>query len=238
MNKICKYCGTSFKDYTKNKNKVYCSPECYAYSKAKRQKKETVLKICKICNKEFTPNSNRQVCCSIECSKINDKQNNKRTMSNRKGKGHLTSSQRTKLRNKANNKCIECGRNKLKNTNYCEEHFYKNTSKHALKTNKYWKELKHKFNKQKGRCYYTGDILIHGINSSIDHIIPKSSNSKDVYTIKNIVWCTREVNLAKRHTSLENFIILCKKVSGIAYGDAGVSQVCEVGTIDGRSLRP
>jgi len=27
-------------------------------------------------------------------------------------------------------------------------------------------------------------------------------------------------------------------MSGLAYGDAGVSQVCEVGTVDGRSLRP
>ena len=27
-------------------------------------------------------------------------------------------------------------------------------------------------------------------------------------------------------------------MSGVAYGDAGVSQVCEVGTISGRSLRP
>ena len=31
---------------------------------------------------------------------------------------------------------------------------------------------------------------------------------------------------------------IMKSMSGIAYGDAGISQVCEVGTIDGRSLRP
>ena len=32
--------------------------------------------------------------------------------------------------------------------------------------------------------------------------------------------------------------IYTKMTRGLAYGDAGVSQVCEVGTVDGRSLRP
>ena len=236
MNKICKYCGASFKDNTKNKNKVYCSPECYTYSKAKRQKKQ-LIKICKICSTSFVPKSNRQLCCSVACSSENDKINNKRTIKERDKKGQVKSMQKIRLRNKENNKCIECGNDRLENTKYCEKHYYKMLTYKAMKSEKYWKELRDKFYKQNERCFYTGDKLIHGINSSIDHIIPKSSKSNKVYTIDNLVWCTREVNLAKRHTSIENFIILCKKVSGIACGGVGVSQVDEAGTVLGRSLR-
>ena len=212
MNKICKYCGKSFKDNTRNKNKVYCSNECYTYSKSERQKKENVKK-CKICFKEFTPNSNRQVCCSADCSKVNDKNNNKKTQKKRDILCGTSYAKKKKLENKKNGTCYECGDKRLPNTNYCSKHFYKNTSKHALRTVKYWKELKKKFEEQNARCFYTGDVLIHGINSSIDHIVPKSSNKENVYAINNLVWCTREVNLAKRHTSLENFIALCKKLS-------------------------
>lgn len=238
MNKICKYCGKSFKDNTRNKNKVYCSNKCYTSTKMLRQKKETISKVCKICNTEFYPNSNRQVCCSTKCSKINDKHNNKNTQKNRDKIGAIRSMKKKRLNNETNGVCYECGNICLVNTKYCEIHYYKMLSSKAMGSQKYWKQLKQKFEEQNGRCFYTGDILTHGINSSIDHIVPKSSNEENVYTIDNLVWCTREVNLAKRHTSLENFITLCKKVSGVAYGDAGVSQVCEVGTISGRYLRP
>ena len=236
MNKICKYCGKSFKDNTRNKNKVYCSNECYTYSKSERQKKENVKK-CKICFKEFTPNSNRQVCCSADCSKVNDKNNNKKTQKKRDRSGNIRVTKKKRLNNKENGVCYECGDVCLVNTHYCEMHYYKMLSSKAMRSDKYWKELKKKYEEQNARCFYTGDVLIHGINSSIDHIVPKSSNKENVYTINNLVWCTREVNLAKRHTSLENFIALCKKVSGIACGDVGVSQVDEAGTVLGRSLR-
>ena len=148
--------------------------------------------------------------------------------------GEYGQCRKKRLKNKENNKCLECGNERLANTKYCEEHYYKMLTYKAMGSEIFWRELREKFINQNGKCFYTGDKLIHGINSSIDHIIPKSSKHKKVYTLDNLVWCTREVNLAKRHTSLKDFISLCKK---IACGDVGVSQVDEAGTVLGRSLR-
>lgn len=236
--KKCIECGISFEDTTKNNNKKYCSVMCYNESKKRRQKNPLLKKICKICRIEFTPNSNNQLCCSVECIRKNKSLNTRIYQKRRVKDGYIRSTKNIRLKNKNKGLCLECGQKRLDNTSYCEEHYYKMISYSAMKTQKYWKELKSKYETQKGKCYYTGDNLIHGVNSSIDHIIPKSSKNKKVFTLENLVWCTREVNLAKRHTSLQNFIELCKKVSGVAYGDAGVSQVCEVGTVFGRSLRP
>lgn len=233
--KKCEYCGVLFIDNTRNKNKKYCNSKCYKNSKLNRQKK-LLFKSCKICGSEFTPKSNRQLCCSELCSYENDKINNARTMENRDKNGQVRSMQKRRLKNKENNKCLECGNERLENTKYCEEHYYKMLTYKAMGSEVFWRELRDKFFNQKGLCFYTGDKLTHGINSSIDHIIPKSSKDERVYTIDNLVWCTREVNLAKRHTSLDDFITLCKKIT-IACGDVGVSQVNEAGTVSGRSLR-
>ena len=95
--KKCGYCGVPFVDNTRNKNKRYCSPECYTGSKLNRQKK-ILLKNCKICGSEFTPKSNRQLCCSQLCSYENDKKNNARTMKIRDKNGRVRSMQKKKVK--------------------------------------------------------------------------------------------------------------------------------------------
>jgi len=238
MKKSCKYCKNLFIDNTLNKNKIYCSANCSYESKKNRQKTGFTSIICKICGKEFIPKSTRSLCCSDECSKLNKKSNNLKLRTIHIQKNGLSEQMKQmRKRNKKNKVCYECGKHKLENSVYCETHYYKMISGANMKTVKYWRELKAKFEQQNERCYYTGDKLILGINASIDHVIPRSSKNKNVYTIDNLVWCTREVNLAKRHTSVENFMELCRKVSGIAYGSAGVSRADEVGTVDVRSLR-
>lgn len=65
IDKVCSYCGKTFKTVCSPYTKITCSPNCQAnYIKSKRKlsaKKET--RICKWCGKEFHPNSVRDIYC-------------------------------------------------------------------------------------------------------------------------------------------------------------------------------
>jgi hypothetical protein len=67
------------------------------------------------------------------------------------------------------------------------------------------------YNKQKGKCYYSGDILSFSSNNnnvlSIDRI-----NSEKGYTIDNVVFCTAIINSMKNVLSIENFINIINKI--------------------------
>ena len=72
--------------------------------------------------------------------------------------------------------------------------------------------LKGLYNKQKGRCFYSGIQMVSEINSpykiSIDRVDSKKGYQKD-----NIVLCCWVVNKIKNNLSVEDFINICQKVA-------------------------
>lgn len=70
------------------------------------------------------------------------------------------------------------------------------------------------FQKQDGKCYYTGDDILLGVRNqpggktaSLDRI-----DSSKGYTEGNLVWCHKNVNIMKMDKSEEQFYELCQKI--------------------------
>lgn len=105
-----------------------------------------------------------------------------------------------------------CKSLKLKHSKLCEKCYLKQKSVQHLKTVNYWKELKEILIQQNYICPYTGDNLILGLNTSLDHIISKKNDNSKSLDINNVQWVTFEVNMAKSHMLHQDFIIFCQKV--------------------------
>ncbi len=67
------------------------------------------------------------------------------------------------------------------------------------------------FDKQGGRCIYTGVNLIMGDNATLDHKVPKSRGGSD--SIENIQWVTRTINQMKTDMTHEEFVQMCLTVT-------------------------
>lgn len=109
--------------------------------------------------------------------------------------------------------CQNCNKPKLENSQLCEEHYLKQKSVHQLGTTSYWKELKLKLDLQQNKCFYTGEDLVLGLNTSLDHIIPKTVNSSLSGSLDNIQWVTTKINLIKNDMTHDQFVSLCKFIS-------------------------
>lgn len=73
------------------------------------------------------------------------------------------------------------------------------------------------YERQNGCCYYTGDKF--DINYSAGYVINKTNlsidridNSKG-YTFENVVLCTKLVNIARRESTQQEFLDMCRKVT-------------------------
>lgn len=94
----------------------------------------------------------------------------------------------------------------------CRQCFFKNMAKLHLGAVKAWEELESLYDAQNGRCRFTGELLILGSNTSLDHRVPKARGGTS--EIGNLQWTTKQVNLCKRDLTDEEFIALCEKVAG------------------------
>ena len=93
----------------------------------------------------------------------------------------------------------------------CLKHYLQFTAKTHLGSFKKYKELEILFQKQNGICPYTGKKLQLGIDTSIDHIIPKSrGGSKD---ISNLQWVYYKANFMKQDMFTNEFIELAHLIS-------------------------
>lgn len=70
-----------------------------------------------------------------------------------------------------------------------------------------------KWLEQDGRCAYTGWILEHSINASLDRI-----DSNGGYTIENIQWVHKDVNRMKSNYAENYFITVCMAVAARSTG--------------------
>lgn len=142
-------------------------------------------------------------------------------------KDRYTDQQKIALKNRRQNRlekklCFFCGDANicnLKNMHtgenskelLCKICYLKNMAKRHLDSMKKWEELDGIYEKQGGRCFYTGVKIDIGKNASIDHRVSRSMNGEN--NIKNLNWVSYEINFMKRGLSEERFLELCGKVA-------------------------
>lgn len=106
--------------------------------------------------------------------------------------------------------CNQCGKETIKGKNQCEKHYLMTTSRTALGTQKYWKDLKNLIQKQNHKCSLTGDVISFESDIDLDHIIPKTRRGKN--ELSNVRWVTRQANRLKNNLTDSELKELCKKI--------------------------
>jgi hypothetical protein len=119
---------------------------------------------------------------------------------------------RRRARKEAAGECANCAEPALRPSRYCRKHVLENgLRKHGIEADRYeefWKKLQ----AQGFRCYYTGELLVPGVNASIDHRVPTSRGGSRT-DIDNCVWCDRDVNAFKNDLTEEEFVQRCKAIA-------------------------
>jgi hypothetical protein len=119
---------------------------------------------------------------------------------------------RRRARKEAAGECASCAEPALRPSRYCRKHVLENgLRKHGIAADRYeefWKKLQ----AQGFRCYYTGELLVPGVNASIDHRVPTSRGGSRT-DIDNCVWCDRDVNAFKNDLTEEEFVQRCKAIA-------------------------
>jgi hypothetical protein len=111
---------------------------------------------------------------------------------------------------KDNGLCCQCGKESLKNKNYCEKHYLMMTSMTNLNTSTYWLSLKELIQKQNHKCALTGDKISFDMDIDLDHIVPKYRGGKD--ELSNVQWVTKQANWFKRALTEKELLGLCEKI--------------------------
>jgi hypothetical protein len=94
----------------------------------------------------------------------------------------------------------------------CETCYLKKTARRYLGSNRRWRDLLSLLEGQRWRCAYTGEILVLGVNDSVDHSYPVSAYPDLAGEITNLEWITREINVMKRDRTPEQFMALMASI--------------------------
>lgn len=92
----------------------------------------------------------------------------------------------------------------------CEKHWFCHISKAHFGHIKNAKLLKDLLEKQAYRCPITGRLLTPGVNTSIDHIVPRSKGGSNDFN--NLQWVDYNANVAKAELSLDELIKLSNEI--------------------------
>lgn len=154
-----------------------------------KSKKDGLTNICKSCIAEY----NKEWVC--------------------KNRGRVNDNQRIlKLKHAENGLCRHCNNVALSGSQMCEKHWFQDISRKQFKTIKHWEFLKDLWVNQSKKCVYTDEILIPGINMSLDHIISKYNDILLSEELTNVQWVTKDINMIKNKLSHDEFIDLCEKI--------------------------
>jgi len=118
--------------------------------------------------------------------------------------------------------CCHCASQAVDGMSSCLKCWFGNMAWNHLGRRRYSDHLQELWEKQGGLCAYTGEVLVPGLNASLDHRDPikgvwKSQKERTAQVEKNglpaLQWVTKSVNRAKTDLGHEGFIQLCKMVS-------------------------
>lgn len=111
--------------------------------------------------------------------------------------------------------CKFCNNTKLPYQNQvCEKHYLVAIAARVLgKADNFMvQELQEKLKSQNWLCPYTGDKLILGLNTHLDHKFPVSRYPERATDMDNLEWVSKRANLAKSDMTPEEFIDFCKLI--------------------------
>ena len=94
----------------------------------------------------------------------------------------------------------------------CEVCYFRRAIKDRLGSSKEWRNLRDKLIAQDYRCPYTGELLILGVNDSVDHIYPVARFPERAHDLNNIEWVSRSVNEMKRDRTPDEFMSLIARI--------------------------
>ncbi len=196
--KICKGCGINFS--TKTSNKRYCSGNCSAKSRYKKESEriKSLWKIenrkCVGCGNIFIWNSSikKKKYCSEECCKRDS-----------------VKKQRIKYKKDSiieNRKCVGCGNifiwnSKNKHKKFCNRVCYDENYNYKGR-NEFLRLRFEIFKRDNFTCQYCGkNVKDDGKRIHCDHIVPLSKNGKNIKS--NLITSCKECNLGKSDVLLE-----------------------------------
>ena len=113
--------------------------------------------------------------------------------------------------------CRICGKSRLKNSkSFCEFHYIDSMTRNAIgyRSKEAALLLYDKLYSQKFTCPYTGEKLVLGVNAWIDHVLPRSRFPSQEASLDNLEWTSKKANRAKHNLTKEEFLELCKLISG------------------------
>lgn len=121
-------------------------------------------------------------------------------------------SARLRAEARAQGLCINCRKNAAlaHSRDICTGCWFRRVAAKNLGDAERAEELRALWESQDGRCAYTGEALIVGMNMSLDHKIPRSRGGS--HDASNLQWVTLAVNVAKNNLSEREFFELCAAV--------------------------
>ena len=109
--------------------------------------------------------------------------------------------------------CMRCGTSDdvtRQSARYCESCYLRNVSRSHFRSHSMAVPLLDVFRKQGGICPYTGRKLTLGINTSLDHILPKARGGAN--DIGNMQWVYLPINYMKHELPEAEFLTLVAEI--------------------------
>jgi hypothetical protein len=113
-----------------------------------------------------------------------------------------------------NGLCAACRQPTAADSVFCFRHWLAVMSRCSTGSAKNWSALQNMWEKQDGRCVYTGIQLEPAKNANVDHNIPKSRGGDN--SLDNLQWVAAAVNNLKYNLTGAEFIALCRLVAARA----------------------
>ena len=101
--------------------------------------------------------------------------------------------------------CERCGNTKSKShVKCCNKCYLKGTASKTLKDRTRWREIGLKLIEQNCRCVYSGRLLVLGVNTSLDHIVPRCKGG--THDANNLQWIDYAINIMKSGLTEDEFL--------------------------------
>jgi hypothetical protein len=151
----------------------------------------------------YSENKNKGLC--TQCGEKNDTNHVKCSKCHNRWADNTRKQREHRLKNGL---CSYCDEPRISSC-YCKEHLLKDLARTHLKNRNGFDKLDKLFENQ-NICPYSGKKLVLGVNTSIDHKIPKSKGGEN--KIENLQWVYRPVNTMKQDFMEEEFFELIKTI--------------------------
>lgn len=126
-------------------------------------------------------------------------------------KKHRERMSETRKSNQSKNLCISCGSKKHDSrSKRCEICYLKHISSNNFGSTFMWTNLQDIIRNQDNKCAYTGRNITLGVNTELDHILPRSKGGTD--DPKNLQWVYTPVNYLKSSFKEDEFLSLIEEI--------------------------